>query len=63
MLSYDVEYMSRIEHASFKCPNCEWVMQSPFGKEDLADHIELHNAKHHNKTTRARISKTELIKL
>jgi hypothetical protein len=55
--------MSRVEMANFKCPECEWTITTPFGKEDLADHIALHNAKHHNKTTRARISKTELLKL
>ena len=43
--------------------NCEWTITTPFGKEDLTDYIALHNAKHHNKTTRARISKTDLLKL
>lgn len=55
--------MSRVEPTSFKCPECEWTIKTPFGKEDLADHITLHNEKHHNKTLRARISKSELIKL
>jgi hypothetical protein len=55
--------MSLIEIASFKCPQCEWTITTPFAKEDLEEHIILHNEKHHDKTARARISKTELIKL
>jgi hypothetical protein len=55
--------MSKKETASFKCPECEWTIQSPFGNEDLADHVALHNQKHHGKTTRARITKSELLKL
>jgi hypothetical protein len=55
--------MSSVEQNSFKCPICGWNIQSPFGKEDLTDHIELHNAKHHGKTLRARISKTDLLRL
>ncbi len=55
--------MSRVEPVNFKCTDCEWAITTPFGKEDLADHIALHNEKHHNKTVRARISKSELIKL
>ena len=55
--------MSKVEPTSFTCPKCEWTIKTPFGKEDLADHIALHNEKHHKATTKARISKQELIKL
>ena len=50
----------------FTCPKCGWTIKTPFGDEDNADHIKLHNAKHHDegdKVLRARISKQELIKL
>lgn len=56
--------MSKIEMATFTYPQCEWTIKTPFGAEDNADHIKLHIEKHHNnKTTKARITKTELIKL
>jgi hypothetical protein len=57
------ELMSNVEFASFTCPICGWTVKSPFGKEDLEDHKTLHNAKHHDKAVRARISKSELIRL
>ncbi len=34
-----------------------------FCDEDIAEHTKLHNAKHHSVTTRARISKDDLLKL
>ena len=56
--------MSNAEIISFTCPECRWTLRTPFGKEDAAEHIKLHVDKHHNdKVLRARISKTELIKL
>ncbi|MGD6853122.1 MAG: hypothetical protein ACQCN6_13770 [Candidatus Bathyarchaeia archaeon] len=55
--------MSRAEFAIFTCPVCGFSLKTPFGKEDLDELVELHNAKHHGKVTRARISKSELIKL
>ena len=56
--------MSKVEFASFTCPVCGFSIKTPFGAEDAAEHIKLHAEKHHNdKVTRARISKSELIKL
>jgi hypothetical protein len=58
--------LSKTISNSFTCPKCGWTIKTPFGEEDNADHVKLHNAKHHDdadKVTRARISKTELIKL
>jgi hypothetical protein len=49
--------------AVFTCPICGWMVKSPFGKEDIDEHAAAHNAKHHNKSVRAKISKTELIRL
>jgi hypothetical protein len=56
--------MSKATTETFTCPECGWTIKTPFGKEDLAEHIKIHVDKHHNdKTAKARISKTELIKL
>jgi hypothetical protein len=56
--------MSKAEMVTFNCPQCGWTIKTPFGAEDNANHIKLHVEKHHNtNTTKARISKTELIKL
>jgi hypothetical protein len=56
--------MSRTQNASFTCPICGFSIKTPFGAEDAAEHIKLHADKHHNdRVTRAKISKTELIKL
>ncbi|MGD6932821.1 MAG: hypothetical protein ACQCN5_01270 [Candidatus Bathyarchaeia archaeon] len=54
------------EMKTFTCPKCGWTIKTPFGDQDNQDHIKLHNIKHHDgsdKVTRARISKTELLKL
>jgi hypothetical protein len=56
--------MSKVQHVSFTCPVCGFSVKTPYGTEDAAEHVKLHVEKHHNdKVTRARISKTELIKL
>ena len=56
--------MSRKENSSFTCPICGFSIKTPFGTEDAAEHVKLHADKHHNdKVARARISKTELIRL
>jgi len=56
--------MSRVQNASFICPICGFSIKTPFGVEDVAEHVKLHADKHHNdRVTRARISKSELIKL
>jgi hypothetical protein len=56
--------MSRTQSVSFTCPICGFIVKTPFGPEDAALHIKLHAEKHHNEPVlRARISKTELIKL
>jgi hypothetical protein len=50
--------------ALFTCPECGFTVKTPFGAEDAAEHVKLHIDKHHNeKVARARISKSELIKL
>jgi hypothetical protein len=55
---------SKTETVSFICPICKFSVNTPFGKEDAAEHIKLHTDKHHNdKVTRARISKTNLLRL
>jgi hypothetical protein len=53
----------KIVAASFTCPVCGWMVKSPFGQEDVDEFVATHNAKHHEKTLRAKISKSELIKL
>jgi hypothetical protein len=58
-----VKWVSRAEFAVFTCPECGFSVKTPFGKEDLDELVALHNAKHHDKVTRARISKQELIRL
>ncbi len=56
--------MIKAENASYTCPICGFSVKTPFGKEDAAEHVKLHADKHHNdKVTRARISKSELIRL
>ena len=55
--------MSNPEMKTFTCPKCGWTIKTPFGDEDNAEHTKLHNAKHHSVTTRARISKNDLLKL
>jgi hypothetical protein len=58
------ERMSNVRSATFTCPICSFSIQTPFGPEDAAEHVKLHADKHHNdKVARARISKSELIKL
>jgi hypothetical protein len=52
-----------VRSAVFTCPVCGWMVKSPFGKEDVDEHAAAHNAKHHGKAVRARISKSELIRL
>jgi hypothetical protein len=39
------------------------MVKSPFGKEDVDEHAAAHNVKHHGKAVRAKISKSELIRL
>jgi hypothetical protein len=58
--------MSKTITSTFTCPKCGWTIKTPYGEEDNQDHIKLHNAKHHEENDsvlRARISKSELIKL
>jgi hypothetical protein len=56
--------MSNVRSATYTCPVCGFSVKTPFGAEDAAEHIKLHADKHHNdRVTRARISKSELIKL
>ena len=56
--------MSKEQNASFVCPVCRFSIKTPFGPEDAAEHVKLHADKHHNdKVLRARITKSELIKL
>ena len=56
--------MSKVQNASFTCPVCGFSIKTPFGVEDAAEHIKLHADKYHNdRVIRARISKSELIKL
>jgi predicted small metal-binding protein len=56
--------MSKVRGAIYTCPECGFSVRSPFGPEDVAEHVKLHAEKHHNdKVTKARITKTQLIKL
>jgi len=56
--------MSRVQNASFTCPLCGFSIKTPFGADDVVEHIKLHADKHHNeRVTRTRITKSELIKL
>jgi hypothetical protein len=58
------EHMSNTRSATFTCPICGFTIKTPFGPEDVPEHVKLHAERHHNdKVTRARISKSELIKL
>ena len=56
--------MSKVRAATYTCPECGFSVHTPFGPEDATEHVKLHVEKHHNdKVTKARITKTELIKL
>jgi hypothetical protein len=56
--------MSNPKSASYTCPICGFSIKTPFGAEDAAEHVKLHAERHHSdKVARARISKSELIKL
>ncbi len=56
--------MSKVDMISYTCPKCGWTIKTPFGAEDAAEHTKLHTDKHHSdKTAKARITKSELIKL
>jgi hypothetical protein len=61
----EVQDLSKTEQKTFICPKCGWTVKTPFGEDDNTDHIKLHNTKHHDddKVLRAKISKSELIKL
>jgi len=56
--------MSNARRALFTCPLCSFSFKTPFGAEDAAEHVKLHAERHHNdEVARARITKSELIKL
>jgi hypothetical protein len=56
--------VNKNQNVSFVCPICSFTVKTPFGPDDAATHIKLHAEKHHNEPVlRAKISKTELIKL
>jgi hypothetical protein len=55
------ENVIRAEKKDFTCPACGFVIKAPFTKEDVMKHIEEKHA--NDQTLRARISKTQLIKL
>jgi hypothetical protein len=59
----EVENVSEAKAASFTCAICGWMVKSPFGQQDVDEHAAAHNTKHHGKTVRARMSKSELIRL
>lgn len=54
--------LSETRPASYTCPTCGWMVKSPFGKEDVDEHVAAHNTKHHGQTLR-RMSKSDLIRL
>lgn len=55
------EIMSKILNKDFTCPACGYVIKAPVTKEAVLKHID---EKHKSDTTlRARISKTDLLKL
>jgi hypothetical protein len=65
-ITLEVKRLSKIAMNTFTCPKCGWTIKTPFGEDDNADQIKLHNAKHHNeddKVLRARISKSDLLRL
>ena len=39
--------MTKGETKSFTCPACGWMVKSPWGENDLTDHIKLHSKNHH----------------
>ena len=41
--------MSKPEMTSYTCPQCNWMIKTPFGAEDNTDQIKLHAEKHHSK--------------
>ena len=57
--------LERKGKVQFKCPGCDFTVITPFGAEDAAAHMKLHAERNHNndKVLRARISKTELLRL
>jgi hypothetical protein len=52
--------MSKPELKDFTCPVCGWVKKAPFTEQDIIEHLKKHPD---DKTLRARITKSQLIKL
>ena len=53
--------MFKPQNRDFTCPACGYVIKAPFTKEEILKHLEEKHA--NDPTLRARISKTQLIKL
>lgn len=59
--------MSKVEPVTFTCPECGWIIKTPFGAEDAAEHTKLHIEKHHNESCKSKnikntVDKTPKIK-
>jgi DNA-binding winged helix-turn-helix (wHTH) protein len=44
----------------FTCPKCGFIIKAPYTEQAVADHMKTHSS---DKTARAKISKSQLIKL
>lgn len=52
--------MSRPVGKEFVCPVCGWTKKAPYTEAEITAHMKTHDT---GKTPRARISKSDLIKL
>ena len=53
--------MSKVETVTYNCPECSWTINTPFGKEDLQDHITLHNTRHHDSKISKMLTKSDML--
>ncbi len=54
--------VTRGEMKSFTCPVCGWMVQSPFGENDIVEHANMHSKKYHADMPMTREQVTKMIK-
>ncbi len=57
---YQGEFMSRHVGKEFVCPVCGWTKKAPYTEAEITAHMKTHDT---GKTPRARITKSDLLKL
>jgi predicted small metal-binding protein len=41
------DLVSKGKTKTMTCPECGWIVKSPWGENDVVDHMMLHAKKHH----------------